>query len=259
MFPRALFTANPYTRGTQIYASSGLLDLLPAANRLAIWYAGDGTGGGSYISAADGAAVGSFVDAVASLTLSSSGTNRPTYRQSVAAFNNRGAVEFSAAASQYLEATVASALAANLTTYSIYVVFATTSTAVSEMYYEGRNISSTPIIIARYNNTGLRSLHRSDGNVSANIAGGSGYNDGTAHLFTLKRTASNAFQSYGDGTSLGTSTGAPGTTTVDRIALGRFSTGGGTSYFTGQLAAVILYSADNRTTVEPILNTHYGM
>lgn len=264
MFPRVNMTPNPFARGPLSYEAAappaGLLDLLPAANRLAIWYAGDGTGGGSYISAADGAAVDSWVDAVASLTPANTGSNRPTYRQSVAAFNNRGAVEFNAASSQFLTVN-SGGLIANLNVYTVYVVFATTATATGDMYGEFNSSTSTPLVIVRANSSAgnVRGLHRPSSGTAADITGGSGLNDGSAQLVTFRRSASNAFTLYVNGSSVGTSSNAPGSTTITRVEMGRFGGAVPSTYLTAQVAAYVLYSVDNRGDVEPILNTHFAM
>src|SRR5690606_23085910 len=111
---------------------------------------------------------------------------------------------------------------ANRTLYTAYVVFATASAAQGDMYGEFNSANGTPTVICRYVGSGVRALHRSTANVSANIQGGSGAGDGAAHLFTLKRTAANAFALYLDGVLIGTATNSPGTTGITRIEMGRF-------------------------------------
>lgn len=268
MFPRALFTANPYSRATPVYGSAAtqyLPDLLPTTGLLALWYAGAGDGALSYVTTdGDGQPASAWPDTVASVSPANTGGNRPTYRQSVAAFNNRGAVQFVAASSQYLLLSVASGIVANLNTYSLYIVFSASGTAAGHMYGESRSSSTNPLVAAVVNQTAagrIRSFHRSDAataGVTADISSGSGFNDGAMHILTMRRSASNAFTLYGDGTSLGTSSNTPVTTTIDRLAFGRYNPGaGGFAYFNGYLAAIIAYSTDNRGDVEPILNEHY--
>ncbi|MBK8023526.1 MAG: hypothetical protein IPK19_19355 [Chloroflexi bacterium] len=237
-----------------------LIDRLPATGLLALWYAGDGSGPGSALTTAgDGQPVSAWADAVASLSPAASGSQRPTYRQSVAAFNGRGAVEFAAAASQHLSVNAPGGLVANRSTYGIFVVFATTATAAGDLFGEFRSTSATPTVLARYNNTGLRGLHRSDANVSASIQSGGGFNDSAAHVLAFQRTAANAFELFCDGVSLGATATAPGTTTVDRIEFGRFGGASPSTYFTGQIALIAAYSVNNRAAVEPLLFSDYGI
>ena len=116
---------------------------------------------------------------------------------------------------------------ANLATYTLLVVAKTTADIgdTHPVYGEGNSANNTVMISTLYNQPSagrLRFIHRDDASVIASIQTGAiGINDGNWHRVVVVRKASNSFEMWLDGVSQGTSSAAPGTTTIDGIGIGR--------------------------------------
>lgn len=244
-------------------SGSGVADLsLPATNQLAWWYGGSGGGVEATVTTTgDGQAATAWADKSANaVNLTKAGAGTLTYRKAVAALNNRGAVEGDGAA--YLVATIANGLAADQNVYNIFIVFASSTTQDGVFYGEGSTAGNNPIAIPRLNESSagrVSHTHRDDAATAFSGGGGTGANDGAAHLLTIRRIASNSFSIRKDGTQVATGANAPGATTVDRVALFALVRAAISLFYIGQIATTSIYSADNFATIEPLLATHYGI
>ena len=207
----------------------------------------------------DGGSVAGWRDQGSSgyhVTQSTAG-DRPVYRRSVAAFGGKPAVEF---ALDYLIRTgLSGAVIGNLNTYTVFVVFATSAAATAYMYSEGNTGSATQFAAVRHNIAAVEGFHRSDASVSANPTGGTTANNGAVHLLTLRRIASNSWAVRQDGTQVGTASNAPGTTTINQLAIGALARNTIGLQFTGHIAQVLLFNTDNFSTIEPIIKSYYGI
>ena len=159
----------------------------------------------------------------------------------------------------------AASLFANLTTYTLYAVFSSSDTAILAIYSEGRSTAATMYIAERVNPGGagrVDYVHRdTGGSTIAQPATTSGsVNDGSPHLYCVRRISSASFSLRIDGTEVGTSSNAPGSTTIDNLVLGaRYRSSGLDEFFNGLIGVVAMYSDDNYATVEPILKSYYGI
>lgn len=247
--------------------ASGLSALIPTDGLLAWWNAESGVWSDTGLTtpAVDGGAVAGWSDQSASgyHVTQAGATERPIYRASVTAFGNKPGVEF--VSSDYLIRTGLSApVIGNLNTYSVYAVFSTTAVANNgHMYGEGHNTLGNPRAGVRNNGAQAEGWHASDASVVANPpATGQNVATGVVRLLTFRRGTSNEFSIRLDGTQRGTSTAAPGTTSINQLALGavpRTTPAATYLYYIGFLAQVLIYSADNFATIEPILKAHYGI
>lgn len=229
---------------------------------VADWYAGDGTSKpASITSDGDGQPVSQWSSAAgAGFDLANTLTARPTYDQSVAALGNRGGVVFDETSSQVLTANVAASSIANLNTYNIFIVFATSGTAVGAMYAEGSHTTTEPVIQAFVDAGDIGGLIRDTaGGESAVNTTGKEYNDGAAHIMTIRRINAMSFEYRIDGGSEIVQFQSPGATAITRIAIGALVRATTLNYFTGTIGRVVLTSQDNYEAVESILATHYGV
>ena len=211
--------------------------------------------------AADGGAVAGWKDQGSSalhVTQNTAG-DRPIYRKSVAALNNKPAVEF--VSNDFLIRTgLSGAIIGNLNVYSIYVVFVSSdSIAAAYFYSEGNSGSATQFAAARHNLNAYEAFHRDDASVSANPTGGTTAANGAKHLLTIRRIASNSWSVRADGVQVATAANAPTTTTINQVALGVLARNTNSLFYIGHLAQVACYSADNFATIEPLLAAHYGI
>lgn len=212
--------------------------------------------------AADGNSVAGWKDQAASayhVTQSTAG-NRPVYRASVAALNNKPAVQFTAASSHYLIRTaLAAAIAGGLNTYSIYVVYATSSSHLGYHYSEGKSDAAAQFAASRVNLGAGEGFHRDDASVSANPTGGTTAGNGAKHIQTIRRIASNSWAVRQDGTQLGTASNTPTTTTINQVLIGALGRSTISLFFDGYISQVIVSNSDNFATIEPILAAYYGI
>lgn len=231
---------------------------LPSENQLAWWYGGNGATIPAEIDTTDdGQPVAAWNDKSANAyhVSQASGTVKPTYRKSV---NGRGGVEFDGG--DRLTRNLAGGILANLNTYSLYVVFKTTTTNLGALYAEGRSSSDTPVVTAWLNNPAPKAqhFHRDDASVNAAPVEGTA-NDGSVHVLTARRITANSWSLRLDGAEIATSTNSPTTTTIDRLTLGALVRTGVSGQFTGTIFTIAAYSEDNYATVEPLLGAHYGV
>lgn len=227
---------------------------------LALWDAGAGVySDAGTTPAAPDALVAQLNDQSGNGLHVSQGTDaqKPAYRASVAAFNNRPALQFDG--SDRLLRTMAG-IVANRTVYGIAVVLATTTTGLISAYSEAHNsVATQRVRLGKNANQAAEFTHTSDAGTAATVNPGTGaMNDGVAHLLYLRRTASNAFAIYLDGVQIGTSTGAPGTSTMEGICLGAWYIGGGfSSHWVGHIAHWSIYPTDVLTTALPVIKNWY--
>jgi len=184
----------------------------------------------------------------------------PTYRDSVAVFGNRPALEFDGG--DYLSKTGLSSILGNLTTYSLYVVFASTNGVDKTMMSEGNSGNDTPWLSVLYAGSAgkMRPFHVGDGGAySAPLDPSTFNNNGIVKVLSFRRNGNN-FSSYiNNWTGVVASTTDPGTTTLDQLCLGGLLRIAFASGYIGQIALVAAYSADNYATIEPILQAYFGM
>lgn len=236
---------------------------LPNTNLLAWWDANRDiySDTGLTTPAANGAGVGGWKDqgGGAYHVLQATAGDRPIYRTSVAALNNKPAVEF--VSNDYLRATIAAAIAGNLNVYNIFCVFTSTNSAsTGYLYCEGRSTSLTPRVSTRITNGLGQSSHVDDAATDAAPSKAGTYGDGVKHLLTCRRTASNNFIVRVDGVASAANTNAPGATTIDRVAIGaRTRNNAQDSFVAGHIAQIAVYGADNFATIEPLLAAEYGI
>lgn len=192
--------------------------------------------------------------------LQSTAGNRPVYRTSVAALNDKPAVQFTAASSHYLIKTaLAGSIIANLNIHTIYVVYVAASVHTGYMYAEGRAGSAVPFASSRINNNAAEGNYRDDASVPANPTGGTTAANGARHLQTVRRIAAGSWAVRQDGAQVGTASTTPTTTTIDQVAIGALARNTIALFFDGYIAQVIVSNTDNFATVEPILAKFYNI
>jgi hypothetical protein len=238
--------------------------LMAATSPLAWWDANRDlyTDTGLTTPAVDGNAVAGWKDQRPSayhVTQATAG-NRPVYRASAAALNNLPAVQFTAASSHYLIKTaLAGAIIGNLNVYSIYVVYATSTSHLGYQYSEGRSSNANPFAASRVNFGAAEGNHRDDALVNSNPTGGATAGNGAKHIQTVRRIAAGSWAVRQDGVQLGTSAITPTTTTIDQVAIGALVRNTISIFFDGFISQVIVSNSDNFATIEPILAAYYGI
>lgn len=233
---------------------------LPAVDLLAQWYAGNGSVvHNSVTTTGDGAPVTQWDDLSPNNRDVSQGTvaNQPTYHKSVAAFNNRGSVEFDG--DDLLQRTIAAGILANLNIYTLFTVWLD-DVGNDYVYSENNSGDNTPVVAQNIAaGETLNAIHNDDAGVSGTVNGGAGLADSVAHIVTQRRLAADSFVLRIDGVQVGVSANMPGVATIDTVTLGALGRGVPIRFFTGQIALVTSYGADNFATVEPIIAAHYGI
>lgn len=236
---------------------------LNALDKLAIWDAGAGVFSDAGITPAiNGALVAQLNDQSSNgLHLSqSTDANKMTYRESVAIFNGRPTLECTTAARRMTRSS--SGLIANRNAYGIALVLSSEFASAIYAYSEGHDSVSTQRVRIGKDSDGSGILtHISDSGVVAQInpAADNGLADGAAHILYSRRTASNAFEQFVDGVSIGTVTTSPGATTVQAICLGAWYVGGGfSSHWAGHIAHCSIYASDVLNTAVPLLKAWYN-
>lgn len=235
----------------------------PRTNLLAEWWAGDGSS--AYTrrinTAGDNAPVAGWTDETGVYTPIQTVTgNKPTYKLKVAALNNMSAVLFDT--DDYLIATVTAGIVAPLSVYTIYAVLTCTNVTSAYIYSEGAVASATPLArigVSVATGGDVTPQHRDDAAtlMSFNTVGGL-VADGAKHLITLRRIAANSWNVRVDGVSRGTSTTAPGVTTINRITLG-CRANAPALFLNGNLALLRNSNADDYLVIEPLIATHYAI
>lgn len=212
----------------------------------------------------DGDAVAGWKDqgsTVANVTQSTAG-NRPVYRVSVAALNNKSAVQFTAASTHYLVKTgLAAGIVANLNAYCIYVVYVTSTAAGTLVQYaEGHDVNAVPFVQIRVNASKAEGVHKSDAAVVAQPANAdTTASNGIKHIQTFVRVDANNFAIRQNGVQLGTAAATPVATTLDQVAVGALVRNAVASPFDGHIAQVIISGSNNFAVIEPILAAFYGI
>ena len=235
----------------------------PAANRLAEWWAGDGSAVYSkrVATGGDNSPVTGWTDETSTYTPVQTTTgNQPTYKKKVAALNNRSAVLFDT--DDYLIATVTAGIVAPLSVYTIYAVLTCTNVSSGYIYSEGAVASATPLARLGVSVGGagdVTAQHRDDATTLLSYStAASLIADGAKHLITLRRIAVNSWSTRVDGVQKATATTAPGTTTINRITLG-CRANSPALFLNGNLALVRCSNADDYTTLETLIAAHYAI
>lgn len=190
--------------------------------------------------------------------LQSTAGDRPLYRASVSSINNKPAVEF--VSSDYLIKTALGApILGNLSTYTIFVVFRTTTAAQHYTFTEGNSASGNSYLGPRLTTAAAEFIHVSDAPATATASGGTTANNGNRHIHTVRRISAASWAVRLDGTQVATDTTNISTTTTNQVAIGARARSTIATFFTGHIAQVILSNSNNFATVEPILAAYYGI
>lgn len=259
----------PFTRrrgGSQMMMRVGLyatfINQLIEAGAIALWDAGAGVYSDAGITpvAADGAVQQWNDQSVGAYHVSQAGaaTLRPTYRESVAALNNRPALEWDGG-DNMTRAVAGGLLAAAGDDWCGVLVFATTSAELDYAYSEGNSGTATPSVrIGKNIGQGI-GVHRPDATTpQVSAAGGTGANDGAVHIVGFRRLDNDSYSVMLDGTEVATATAAVPATTITHIGVGALYTAGGiANQWNGYLAHVSLYPTDVYAQVRPILDAWY--
>lgn len=247
----------------QLLLFSGAKNLvLPPESMLAWWNANRGVYSDTArtIPAAHGGTVAGWNDQGPSGYHVTQGTpaDCPLYVASLAAFNNNPAVQF--VSSDFLGRTGLSAgVVANLSVYSIFIVYQTITAALGTFYSEGKSDNTVPYVSLNYSATNGSFDCRDDASVRAVASGGTLANASPPHIMTLRRISATSWSLRLDGTQIATDAHNVAATTINRLSIGCYGRAANAQFFTGYIAQVALYSADNYATIEPALANFYGI
>lgn len=234
-----------------------------ALNPLAFWYAGDGASTPAQMNGAtDGGAVTTWDDLSTNgydVTQAGADTLKPTYDQSDAAFNNRGSLAFDGG--DYLSRNLAGPIAANLSTFTIAIVFATTS--VNDfivMYGEGKSDNAGRYLwLATDSTNGAMRFQASNGTATI-LNGGTGVLDGNAHLLVIRKLGTSSHSLRIDGVEVDSDTATDSATAlIDRLAIGALIRTSVASQFIGDIAFVAVLPSADHTQLEAAVIPHYGI
>lgn len=250
-------------------AAQTLAEYLAALNNyspLAIWDAGAGVySDAGTTPAADGAGVQQFVDQVSGKVFAqATAANKLTYRASVAALNNRPALQ-NDGDDYMLLALSGGILSAAGNTYNAIAVYTTTNGDQGVLYSEGNNTLTQPnIFLDKEGNERARLVHRDDANTTALTQSGNDTvpTDGTMVLQTGRRTGAAAWAVRVDETEVGTNNvTSAGTTTITHICFGaRYNAGAISANHIGHIGGLYLFgnlSAPVLAQIEAIIDAWY--
>lgn len=211
--------------------------------------------------ASDGGVVKAWADQSPNgyhLTQAGADTISPVYRPTASAFNNRPALEFDG--NDTLLRTMAG-IAANSSTYTVYMVGRTAQATQGTTYSEASTASTTPIVGLGFNRVSTRvgGDHRSDAATLMQVLGNTGGNDNTARLYTMRRIGASGGVIRQNAVQTGADTDQPATTTVTRVGVGAYLGNTISNYLTGQLVFVGITLADDYATQEPLIAAYYGI
>lgn len=215
----------------------------------------------------DGGAVRGLKERKIAANVSQSGAASlcPTYRLSVSQFNGKPALEFDGG--DYLVGSLLAPLVGNLDIYTIYMVLRWTSVDTSMVpFCEANSGSANSYIIVKPNDGGagrFRPYHvDSDGDYTTNLQSSSNNNnDGEARLITLRRIGATAWRSrinwWLEKEQIIANVGSAVT---DLLTIGALNQNGSVSQqFTGQIALIAAYGADNYLTIEPLIDAYFDV
>lgn len=234
-------------------AAKALAEYLAALNShspLALWDAGAGVySDAGTTPAAPDALVAQLNDQSGNGLHVSQGTDaqKPAYRASVAALNNRPALQFDGG-DYMLLALSGGILAAMGNNYAVVAVYTTTNEDVDVVYSEGNSGSVTPaIVIGKNADEGATHQHRDDANANRVTASTAGVvaKDGTMVLQTNLRNGASDYAIRIDNVEVASNTVpiVAGATTITHISIGaRYSGGIIITPHIGHLAHVSLYA-----------------
>lgn len=175
------------------------------------------------------------------------GTNRPTFRSSTAAFNNRATVEFASASSQYLDFNIAD----QAQSFKLLLVCSAATGAAQRFLGRGAAATAQGLGVTAGN---AYSLH-----YGANLNGST--SDANPHV--LRATVNGASsQLWKDGSSI--LSGSASTGNQQRFLLGAGYDGSAFgNYLNGHIAFAAIYSGatsdTDLATLETALKSHYGI
>ena len=148
------------------------------------------------------------------------------------------------------------ALVASQAAFTVDAWFKTTSGSGFEpIYSESHTTDGNPFLYAGLLNGKLHFTARGTGATMA-ITSVASYNDGAFHLAAFVKQSDNSWEMFVDGVSVGTSTTAVGTLTLNRSEMGRFGQGAGAAdFFLGQIDETELF---NRALTQPEILALYN-
>lgn len=216
---------------------------------------------------ADGGAVRGLKERKASNNAVQAGaaTLCPTYRAAVTEFNGMPALEFDGG--DYLVASLLAPLLGNRNIYTIYMVLRWTGTDKTMVpICEASSSSANSYIIVKPNDSTVgncRPYHvDSDGGFTTNLqSSSSNNNDNEARLVVLRRTGATTWESWINGWREKAQTIADvGDAVTDLFTIGALNQNGTVSQqFTGQVALLAGYSADNYAAIEPLIDAYFDV
>lgn len=242
-------------------SSAAVPDLsLPTTDRLYYFYGGNGVTKPSGItSAGDGSAVSSWADMDSQVTLAQAGgTEQPTYRLSVAGFNNRGAVEFDGG--DYLFAS--DTAIPFLSDWTWGMVVKSSHSSGGTIASEGNNPDNNPFL--RFDTTTNKVIAsvRSNAGASASVTSTAVVGDGAKHLIVMRHdNTAKLLYLYVDDLAtpnVQVSTAALGATTFNRMCLGALYRSSAGEIWDGQIALSVAYSGNHVSDLSAA-KTHYGI
>lgn len=245
-------------------AAATLAEQLIIAGVDVIWWAGDDvfTDTGLTTPAADGNDVAGWKDQGSSAYHLTEATTKPVLDSD--GINLKPALVYTSANTDKLKRSVAG-IVANRTVYNVYAVYKSSATALQAIYAEGSTTDALPFAALRMNLGAAGRIswqHRQDGGAviaQINATPTPAANNGNRRLVTARRIVAGSFDLRVDGTSIGTDSASPGTTTVDRIGAGVAPGAVDGSYFNGSIALIAIAYTDVYTAVEPILAAYYDI
>jgi len=116
-----------------------------------------------------------------------------------------------------------------------------------QIYSEKQIASNTPLLLIKINNGGsdnqFRAVQRGDGSTVVGVTHASTLAENQWHHFAWVRVNATLFQLYINGTYSNSSTGNPGTTTIDDISIGAdYYTGSLADFFSGLIDELLVFN-----------------
>src|SRR3989339_76146 len=137
----------------------------------------------------------------------------------------------------------------NKNSYTVMGWFKEDSGTLTErqIYSEKQIASNTPLLLIKINNGGsdnqFRAVQRGDGSTVVGVTHASTLAENQWHHFAWVRVNATLFQLYINGTYSNSSTGNPGTTTIDDISIGAdYYTGSLADFFSGLIDELLVFN-----------------
>jgi lysophospholipase L1-like esterase len=194
------------------------------------------------------------------VTQSGVSTLLPIFRSSVSQFANRPAVEFDGG--DYLQRALGASILGGRTLYTVYVVFRySTASGDRTLWSEGSSSSASPWVNQLVNGGFFRAFHVSDAGVfsSGLLSRTNNINDNVSRIFAFRRTATNAFMTRLNGFEEKTDSTSVAASTTNLLTIGALGRTTIAQQFTGQIALIAAYAANNFSIIEPLLRNYFSI